>query len=229
MRNLFLTFALVCSINSFADSQAVMKSPDGKLVMEVNEKGGAVAYSVKLAEKVFLKDSPLGLVLNDADLSKGLVITKVSEKAVKESYTVPTIKQRNVSYEAVRYTCLMDKDGKHALTLECEMTNNDIAFRYVIPAPKKDEARHASVVKEEMTGYVLPEDATTYLAPQMIPMTGFAGTAPSYETHITPNEPMGKNGWGDGYVFPALFKNADKGWMLISETGTNGNYCGCHL
>ncbi|MBQ2590872.1 MAG: hypothetical protein II569_03940, partial [Paludibacteraceae bacterium] len=108
------------------------------------------------------------------------------------------------------------------------------------------------------SGYVLPEGTTTFLCPQMKPMTGFARTAPSYETGYTPDDVMGKNGWGFGYTFPGLFKmktdqtnKADKaneavqttpptgtppnlggekgGWVLISETGTDGGYVGCRL
>ena len=40
---------------------------------------------------------------------------------------------------------------------------------------------------------------------------------------------MGKNGWGEGYSFPCLFKTTDQNWVLISETGTDGNYVGCRL
>lgn len=38
-----------------------------------------------------------------------------------------------------------------------------------------------------------------------------------------------ENGWGEGYTFPCLFKNSDKGWILISETGVNSYYCGSRL
>lgn len=40
---------------------------------------------------------------------------------------------------------------------------------------------------------------------------------------------IGKNGWGNGYTFPCLFKNEDKGWVLISETGVSSAYCGSRL
>ena len=46
----------------------------------------------------------------------------------------------------------------------------------------------------------------------------FARTSPSYETSYTVDDVTGKNGWGNGYTFPCLFKNEDKGWILISET-----------
>ena len=49
---------------------------------------------------------------------------------------------------------------------------------------------------------------------------------------------MGKNGWGEGYSFPCLFKvpsvavpqqQKGQGWVLISETGTDGGYVACRL
>ena len=75
----------------------------------------------------------------------------------------------------------------------------------------------------------MPEGTTTFLCPQSKPMGGFARTSPSYETSYTLDDQMGKNGWGEGYSFPCLFKNGEKGWLLISETGTDCSYVGCRL
>jgi hypothetical protein len=60
-------------------------------------------------------------------------------------------------------------------------------------------------------------------------MGGFARTSPSYETPYACDEPVGKNGWGEGYTFPCLFKTPTAQWVLISETGTDGDYVGCRL
>ena len=49
------------------------------------------------------------------------------------------------------------------------------------------------------------------------------------ETSYTVDDVIGKNGWGNGYTFPCLFKNEDKGWVLISETGVSSAYCGSRL
>ena len=35
--------------------------------------------------------------------------------------------------------------------------------------------------------------------------------------------------YGAGYTFPALFKNQNKGWILISETGVDSHYVGARL
>ena len=60
-------------------------------------------------------------------------------------------------------------------------------------------------------------------------MGGFARTSPSYETSYTADDVAGKNGWGEGYTFPCLFRNGDNGWTLVSETGVNGGYCASRL
>jgi hypothetical protein len=76
---------------------------------------------------------------------------------------------------------------------------------------------------------MLTQGTTTFLCPQSKPMTGFARSAPSYETTYALDDAMGKNGIGEGYTFPCLFKVNNNGWVLISETGVDGNYCGSRL
>ena len=71
-----------------------------------------------------------------------------------------------------------------------------------------------AVVTGEASGFVFPEGTTTFLCPQSRPMGGFARTSPSYETGYALDDQMGKNGYGEGYSFPCLFKNGDKGWMV---------------
>ena len=100
-----------------------------------------------------------------------------------------------------------------------------MAFRYKL-YPKRDT--RVCVVQREASGFVLPEGTTTFLCPQSKPMGGFARTSPSYETPYALDDTMGKNGWGEGYTFPCLFKTP-AGWLLISETGTDGGYVGCRL
>ena len=101
-----------------------------------------------------------------------------------------------------------------------------VAFKYKM-YPQKNTL--SCIVKEEATSFVLPDGSTTFLCPQSKPMGGFARTSPSYETPYKADDTMGKNGWGEGYTFPCLFRNSDKGWILISETGVDSKYCGSRL
>lgn len=131
-----------------------------------------------------------------------------------------------MEYAAESVVVPFTKEGRTAFDVEFRVSNNDVAFRYTV-YPKKDIL--CCVIQQETTGFVMPEGTTTFLCPQSGPMGGFARTSPSYETPYTVDDTMGKNGWGEGYTFPCLFKNSDKGWILISETGVNSYYCGSRL
>ncbi len=210
----------------FADSYEV-KSPDGKTVVTVSDEGLMPTYSVKYDGKDFLLPSPLGLVTNIGDFTAGLNIGKVHPAKRTDSYSLNNIKSSKVNYDA--NTCdftFCREDGVPVFDLQMEVSDNNVAFRYNM-WPQKETL--CCVVESEATGFVMPDGTTTFLCPQMQPMTGFARTAPSYETNYDLDDTMGKNGWGNGYTFPCLFKNGDNGWTLISETGLAGDYVASHL
>ena len=203
-----------------------INSPDGKICVVVSDEGGKPSYQVNLEGIPFLESSPLGLKTNVMDLRQGLAMKDCEVKTVTDEYVLKTIKQSHVNYKATEAVCQFEKDGQHVMDVIFRVSDRDVAFRYRL-YPKRDT--RVAVVEEEVSGFVLPQGTTTFLCPQSKPMGGFARTAPSYETSYTLDGEMGKNGWGEGYTFPCLFKNADKGWLLISETGTDGNYVGCRL
>ena len=118
------------------------------------------------------------------------------------------------------------QQGKTIYDVIFRISNNDVAFKYKI-YPQGETL--SCVVKQEATGFVFPDGTTTFLCPQSKPMGGFARTSPSYETSYTADDVAGKNGWGEGYTFPCLFRNGDNGWVLVSETGVNGGYCASRL
>lgn len=203
------------------------KSPDGQLQVAVSDEGGKPVYRINRGDVVFLEKSPLGLAMNFDDLTQGLRLKDCEVSKVNDDYTLSTIKQRHVVYEATEAVCQFEKDGRHALDIIFRISNRDVAFRYKVYTKGQ---LFSAVVKREASGFVLPEGSTTFLCPQSKPMVGFAQTMPSYETPYTLDDQMGKNGqFGEGYTFPCLFKNGDKGWILISETGTDGDYAACRL
>jgi len=204
---------------------ARIDSPDGKMTVSVSDKNGCPTYQVSRQGTMFIESSPLGLITNVEDLTKGLKMKSSEIKKVTDEYTLNTIKQRHVSYEATECVCTFEKDGRQVLDIIFRVSNRDVAYRYRV-YPKRDT--RVAVVEREVSGFVLPEGTTTFLCPQSGPMGGFARTSPSYETSYTLDDAPGKNGWGEGYTFPCLFKTP-KGWVIISETGTDGDYVGCRL
>ena len=202
-----------------------LTSLDGTTTLIVNDEKGLPTYSVVLNGTVFIESSPLGVKTNFEDLTQGLTLKDCKVNVIKDEYQLKTTKQSHVAYTATEAVCSFEKDGRLALDVIFRITGRDVAFRYKI-YPKKDVL--AAVVTGEASGFVLPQGTTTFLCPQSKPMGGFARTAPSYETQYTLDDAAGKNGWGEGYTFPCLFKTP-AGWVLISETGSDGGYVGCRL
>jgi hypothetical protein len=208
-------------------AQSVAESPDGKLKVLVSLSNGQPAYSVSYNEKTFLEKSPLGLKTNVGDFTSGLVLdAKVNQNKIDETYELPNIKQSKIHYTANEAIFSFTKDSKAAIDVIFRVSNNNVAFKYKVHTQK--EAR-SCVVQEEASGFLLPQGTTTFLCPQSKTMVGYARTMPSYETSYTLDAPIGKNGNGDGYTFPCLFKVNNYGWVLISETGVDSNYCGSRL
>jgi hypothetical protein len=226
MKKLSFLFALLLVV-SLAKAQSV-QSPDGKIsvVLELLD-GGRPHYRVLYEGQEVVRQSALGIRTNIGDFTQGLVLKGVEDSQVSDSYELRNIKQSHVTYEANEAVAkYADKDGKDLLDIIFRVSNRDVAFRYRIHPQKETRV---CVVEGEASSFVLPDGTTTFLCPQSKPMGGFARTSPSYETPYACDEPVGKNGWGEGYTFPCLFQTPTAQWVLISETGTDGDYVGCRL
>ena len=188
---------------------------------------GRPSYSVSYDNVLFLKPSPLGMIANIGDFSSGMSLEKnVSTNKIDETYELASIKKSKVHYVANEAVFSFTQQGKTIYDVIFRISNNDVAFKYKM-YPQGETL--SCVVKQEATGFAFPDGTTTFLCPQSKPMRGFARTSPSYETSYTADDVAGKNGWGEGYTFPCLFRNGDNGWTLVSETGVNGGYCASRL
>ena len=223
----FIVMAMLLGSSVASAENKQIASPDGKLVVTVADMDGRPSYSVSYDNVLFLKPSPLGMIANIGDFSSGMSLEKnVSTNKIDETYELASIKQSKVRYVANEAVFSFTQQGKTIYDVIFRISNNDVAFKYKI-YPQGETL--SCVVKQEVTGFVFPDGTTTFLCPQSKPMGGFARTSPSYETSYTADDVAGKNGWGEGYTFPCLFRNGDNGWTLVSETGVNGGYCASRL
>lgn len=227
MKRIFQLLVVLLTTSSASALEKQVASPDGKLVVTINDNNGKPTYQVSLDGKVFLENSALGLNTNIGDFTQGMTMSEVSEvKAVNDSYQIDRIKKSHVDYHANQQVMTFTKDGKKVYDIIFQVSDNDVAFRYKL-YPQGDT--RCLVVKQEATSYQMPKEATSFLCPQMNPMTGFARTAPSYETNYDLDVPIGTKLSHTGYTFPCLFKNGNNGWVLLSETGTDAGYVACRL
>jgi len=227
----------------FALNAQTISSPDGALKVNISVSAeGTPQYNVEYKGREVITNSPLGLSTSIGDFTKGLKQDKVTDATpVNGSYDLPNAKKAHFEFAANEQTVSYSKDGKPAFNVTFHVDNNNVAFRYQM-MPQKD--RLACLVNSESTSFTMPEGTKTYICPAMTPQTGFARTAPSYETYYEYAAEMGKNGHGRGFTYPALFNvsyavpakatKAEKAlptniWVMLCETNVDGNYCGGRL
>ena len=244
MKKQFLSLMMLLPTLSVAH-EATVSSPDGRLVVTINDDGGQPTYAITLDGRQALLPSPLGFKADVGDFSRRLSIKRESRQTVSKSYDMWQTKQRHYSYEANQLKLDVENAASQAASIVFQVSNNNVAFRYELPRQKGDNPKCA-LVSEETTGFCLPEGTTTFLTPQIDPMKGWERTKPSYEEEYKPDAPMAqKSQYGQGYTFPCLFKattpsvdgskasgakdEAAALWILISETGVTSQYCGSHL
>lgn len=207
--------------------ETTVSSPDGQLTVIVSVQNGEPVYSVTYNNKIMLENSPLGLITNEGDFSKSMKYTGKNVDTVDKEYRQDKIKKSHIRYTSNKLICTFENPKQQQISIAFLVSNNDIAFRYELP---RWGERRACIIEKEVTGYKFPQYTTTFLSSMMPPMGAFARTSPSYESGYTNDEPVGKPTYqNQGYVFPGLFKVGNNGWVLLSETGVDSQYCASHL
>ena len=234
MKKLIITTMLTATCIFAANAKELkVTSPDGRLVVTLNDNRGIPVYSATYDGNEAIKPSRLGLITNVGDFSAGLTFKKSSECKVNDSYSIRNIKARNVEYRANELNATYADSKDREITVTFRVSDNNIAFRYSMPQWGETAS---IIVKSEATSFSLPDGTTSFLCPQSSPMVGWMRTKPSYEEEYKPDAPLtDMSAYGEGYTFPCLFKVAPQAgmhnaiWVLISETGVDGKYVGSHL
>ena len=224
LSGILLLSAICAQANNYT-----VTSPDGKLAVNVECKEGKAFYTVNYDGKQMLGASALGLVANYGDFSQNLIMGACKNTKKHLAYKMTRIKKEKIEKDASEATIGFLNSKKDSMTLHLHVSNNDIAYKYEMSRPKKDNPKSV-IIYNEVSGFNFPEQTTTFLCPQITPMTGWERTKPSYEEEYTPDAPMNvKSQFGVGYTFPCLFKVGNDGWVLVSETGVSSAYPGCRL
>lgn len=212
---------------AFAAGAVNVGSPDGRLVLTVDTEADAPVYSIAYNGKTILENSPLGFDTNIGSFSKGFKMLSTKVDTVHRVFSQDKLKKKNIDYKATRLRADFAGPDKHKFSMEWEVADNDVAFRYLIP---RQGETGALTIESEATGYRFPTTATAFVTPQSDPMLGWKRTKPSYEEYYSVDAPLDSaSQYGQGYTFPALFRIGDDGWALLSETGVDGYYCASHL
>ncbi|MGQ1945522.1 glycoside hydrolase family 97 catalytic domain-containing protein [Geofilum sp. OHC36d9] len=225
-RKLLICYLFIITTLAVAQEQSIC-SPDGRLVLTIKTIAGSCCYTVKYDQNLMLEDSPLGLITNVGDFSKGLTLQSIERNSVEKEYNQDKIKQSHIVYEANELKVALTNKENKQFEVIFRVSNNDVGFKYSLPQYGETAA---CIVEKEITGFNLPQHTTTFLSPQATAGIGWKHTKPSYEEEYVADEVINTpSKYGQGYTFPSLFHVGDQGWILISETGVSSKYCASHL
>lgn len=237
--------AVIAPLAIWAEEKTVV-SPDGKLCVTVAVEEGRAFYIVAYDGHEVMGRSALGLRTNLGDFTKNLTWQEAKEGNKVKDYQMTRTKKSQIHYDANTLAVTLQTEKKVPLTVEFWVSDNNIAFRYLLGRGPKDNPKCA-IVESEATAFNLPEETRSFICPQITPMKGWERTKPSYEEEYKPDEPVNaKSQFGVGYTFPCLFRQEVDGmtqetkgkklaakkenvWILLSETGVTSDYCGARL
>ena len=190
---------------------------------------GRAEYDIAYDNHQMLTRSRLGFKSDLGDFSQNLTLQEVERTGLDWNVEMSRVKASSSQGGANGVVANYENADGRRFQVEFVVTNSDVAFRYIIPRPKENNPKCA-VIYEETSSFNFPTQTTTFLCPQINPMTGWERTKPSYEEDYTADAPLTmKSRFGEGYTFPCLFRVGDDGWVLVSETGVTSAYCASHL
>ena len=239
-RTSIIAFALLLTLTGAWANDKTITSPDGKLTVNVKDSAGLLTYTANYDGQQILKPSRLGFKSSFGDLTNGLSIKDSRDYKVDKSYDMTRTKKAHVDFHANAADINIENASGNRMTVTFVVANNDVAYRYSIPRQKNDDPKAATIFSEASSFNFPDSVTTTFLSPQITPMSGWERSKPSYEEEYTADAPMDTTSqYGVGYTFPCLFhikaQSADNGsdsgdyWALVSETGVDGNYVGSRL
>lgn len=204
-----------------------LTSPDGYLAVDFHvDAQGVPGYTVERDGHKVLDRSPLGLVRDDADFSKGLRLVDTSAvEPAEDKYEILTAKRRINHYRANRRVFHLETADGKKLDVEFQVSNDGVAFRYTFP----DVSDTTHKIKDELSSFQFPAAAKAWLQPMSVAKTGWEKVNPCYEEHYQQEIAVGTPApLGAGWCFPALFRSGGD-WVLVSECNIGRNYCASRL
>jgi len=216
---IFITGGFVCAAQSYTIS-----SPDKNILVACNAE--KLLYTISYKGQQVMKESKMGVVRDDEDFSKGLMVIKVSAPViVKDNYTILTAKKKNISYSGTRRVIETKTSSGKKMNIIFQVSNDGVAFRYEFPERSTDVKK----INAEATSFHFYDGTRAWLQPKTEAQSGWEHTNPSYEAHYQVDIPTGTPSPGqNGWVYPGLFKYNDV-WMLITEAALGRTYCGTAL
>lgn len=165
---------------------------------------GTVTLAVRDGARTLVAPSPVGIVTEDADLTRGLRLVDRQDRRVAERYTTVVGKERRRTVDMAESRFALAGAGGARVDLVVRAADDGVAYRYVLPGG-------SGAVLREASGFVLPGDAPARLSDYSV----------NYEQPYDGSTAAGAS--SGQYAYPALFQVGDD-HVLLSEADVDGRY-----
>lgn len=221
--HLIPALSLLFAMPAFAAGNWQLASPDKKITLTVSNKDKSLTYSVKLAGKTVLEESPLGIVTEETEFYRNLIsVHPNSKENGRVEYSLALGDEKTVDKDYTEQVFRLKNESGEDLDVVFRVENGGVAYCYRFAEPQ--------TVEREYSGFALPASSNAFLTPLSKAKSGWCETNPSYEDHYQCRVPLATlSDYRQGWIFPALFEVGNAGWVLLSETGVDSGYVASHL
>ncbi len=187
-----------------------LTSPNGRIEVQVRLQEGIATYAVRMETAQMLAWSPLGILTSVADFRDHLVCLGEIRAEIDESYTMVAGK---TDHAVAHCRELRLRLGRHRYAMDFVIRAYDdgVAYRYEMGGVGPIQ------VYAEKSGFVLAEPSPWKSWAQTV-TANYEAFYPRREGHLR-----------GAYNFPLLLEQSGARWMLLSEAGVYGQYCGSHV
>ncbi len=171
---LLASFASLVAVHAAAANPLTVTSPSGNLRVEIEVSDGVPSYAIRRGDEPVLIRSRLGLILREADLTRGLAIVDTARAARDTTWTQVWGEFGVVRshYRELRVDLATESEERPSrapgrgslppvtrLTVRFRVFDDGVGFRYEISAI---DGRDSVLVQDEVTEFVLPNDPAAW-------------------------------------------------------------------
>ena len=222
---LFVFFILVANFAKTQTRFSVL-SPNKQVEVQVFQQNNQLFYSVNRNGINVLLNSTLGILREDEDFSNNLtMVSATAVTLIKDTYTLKNAKRFINNYKANNRIFHVKNKNSVKMDVIFQVADDGVAFRYYFP----EQNTQLKKITSENTSFHFLESTKAWMQPMSVAKTGWEKTNPSYEEYYKKEIAVGTPSPDQaGWVYPALFNYKDT-WLLITESGLDGNYCATRL
>ncbi|AOW76324.1 alpha-glucosidase [Colwellia sp. PAMC 20917] len=149
MKKIILSLAVLISSHSLFAQTLKLTSPDGKIILSVNDHGKP-NYEMSFLGKSIIHPSRLGLAFKDTiAFSDGFTISSNETQSAKEVWQLPWGERKNVTDEHNELLVTFSRNNKKntkEFKVRFRLFNDGIGFRYEVP--KQQDIDHVEIINE---------------------------------------------------------------------------------